>query len=207
MHPKESIDMENNEAMNLQATEKSGSNGEEPIENRENSPHNEAISDEDGFLTDENPEQDGDRPLEEKEPGEDLINGLPFYKFMCYRLEKLWENKRKKRASERWKEKQRLEYILQQKMLDDLNVNNQTIYPYLRLLLPDKDSRRQFHVREKKIAEAYCKAQGFGKGTSNYEMLMVRTKNDIVYSCVDIEIVLTFLYHYSNSEFTMLELH
>jgi hypothetical protein len=75
-------------------------------------------------------------------------------------------------VGKRWKEKQRLEYILPRNMLNSLH--GQTVYPYLRLLLPEQDSWRQFRVKEKKIAEMYCKAQGFGKATKNYEMLMVR---------------------------------
>ena len=125
--------------------------------------------DQDGYLTDENLEQDGDELLE---PSQDAVNGLPFSKFFCFRLEKLWKKKREKQTHKRWKEKERLEYILPRKMLNDLN--GQTIFPYLRLLLPEQDSRRQFRVKEKKIAEAYCKAEGFGKTTKNHEMLMVR---------------------------------
>lgn len=124
-----------------------------------------------GYLTDGGFEDD-DQPIQQKDPAKNPANGLPFYKFLCFRLEKLWKRKREKQAYKRWKEKERLEYILPRKMLNDLN--GHSVYPYLRLLLPEQDSRRQFRVKEKKIAEAYCKAQGFGKGTKNYEMLMVR---------------------------------
>jgi len=129
----------------------------------------EADDDLDGYVTNENLEHDDDELLE---PSQDAVNGLPFSKFFCFRLEKLWKKKREKQTHKRWKEKERLEYILPRQMLNDLN--GQTIFPYLRLLLPEQDSRRQFRVKEKKIAEAYCKAQGFGKGTRNHEMLMVR---------------------------------
>ena len=126
---------------------------------------------EEGYLTDGGFEDD-DQPIQQKDPAKNPANGLPFYKFLCFRLEKLWKRKREKQAYKRWKEKERLEYILPRQMLNDLN--GHSVYPYLRLLLPEQDSRRQFRVKEKKIAEAYCKAQGFGKGTKNYEMLMVR---------------------------------
>jgi len=105
-----------------------------------------------------------------QEPSGERVNGLPFYNFFCFRLEKMWINKREKQSYKRWKEKERLEYILPRQMIDDLN--GQTIFPYLRLLLPEQDSRRQFSVKEKKIAEAYCKVLAFGKGTKQYEMLM-----------------------------------
>ncbi len=133
--------------------------------------------DENGYVTDGfMGEEDGDeneQVIKELDPAQNPVNGLPFYNFMCFRLEKLWKNKREKQAHRRWKEKQRLEYILPRGMLDSMN--GHSIFPFLRLLLPEQDSRRQFRVKEKKIAEAYCTAQGFGKGTKNYEMLMVRT--------------------------------
>ena len=129
--------------------------------------------DQDGYMTDGYLEHvDNHHRRKHEDPGHDDVDSLPFYKFFCYRLEKMWKRKREKQAHKRWKEKERLEYVLPRKMLTDLN--GQTIFPYLRLLIPEQDSRRQFRVKEKKIAEAYCKAQGFGKGTKNYEALMVR---------------------------------
>ena len=124
-----------------------------------------------GYLTDGGFEDD-EQPIEQKDPAKNPSNGLPFYKFLVYRLEKLWKRKREKQAYKRWKEKEKLEYILPRQML--LSLNGHSVYPYLRLLLPEQDSRRQFRVKERKIVEAYCKALGFGKGTKNYEMLMVR---------------------------------
>lgn len=126
----------------------------------------------DGYLTDEYFEYDDKKQLrKQEEPSQEAVNGLPFSKFFCFRLEKLWNKKREIQARKRWKEKERLEYVLPRQMLNDLN--GQSIFPYIRLLLPEQDSRRQFRVKEKKIAETYCKAQGFGKGTKNYEMIMV----------------------------------
>mmetsp|Transcript_21953 Transcript_21953/g.60996 ORF Transcript_21953/g.60996 Transcript_21953/m.60996 type:complete len:1287 (+) Transcript_21953:202-4062(+) len=118
-----------------------------------------------GYLTDRDPREFP----EKEEPSEEKANSLPFAEFLCFRLEKLWKNKREKQASRRWKEKQKLDYILPRDMIDDLN--GQTIFPYLRLILPEQDSRRQFHVKEKKIADAYCKALSLA-GTKYNEMLM-----------------------------------
>eukprot|EP00535_Pseudo-nitzschia_heimii_P005514 CAMPEP_0197185110 /NCGR_PEP_ID=MMETSP1423-20130617/11181_1 /TAXON_ID=476441 /ORGANISM="Pseudo-nitzschia heimii, Strain UNC1101" /LENGTH=1333 /DNA_ID=CAMNT_0042636077 /DNA_START=94 /DNA_END=4092 /DNA_ORIENTATION=+ len=129
------------------------------------------VDGQDGYLTDRHLERDDNSQLRKyQDPGHDDVDNLPFYNFFCYRLEKLWKRKQEKQAHKRWKEKERLEYVLPRKMLNDLN--GQTIFPYLRLLIPEQDSRRQFRVKEKKIADAYCKAQGFGKGTKNYEALM-----------------------------------
>jgi hypothetical protein len=171
---------EDNKEKNFEGKEKQGSNvgqskARKTLSEEE---HSDAINsdkdDEDGYLTDEYFEHnDNDNLLNQPDPAQDAVNGLPFSKFFCFRLEKLWKRKREKLAHKRWKEKERLEYVLPRQMLNDLN--GQSVFPYLRLLLPEKDSRRQFRVKEKKIAGAYCKAQGFGKGTKNYEMLMVRT--------------------------------
>mmetsp|Transcript_773 Transcript_773/g.1418 ORF Transcript_773/g.1418 Transcript_773/m.1418 type:complete len:311 (+) Transcript_773:50-982(+) len=113
-------------------------------------------------------DEDSNQRGEDFEPDDTLVNSLKF-STACIKLEKIWQNKRKKRAVDRWKEQQRLEMILPKKMIEDLN--GQTIYPWLRLLLPDQDSQRQFSMRDRKIAEAYCKAFGFPKGSKNYNML------------------------------------
>lgn len=107
------------------------------------------------------------------EPSDSKVNSVPFFDVFCKRLEKLWNNKRQKRAFKRWKEDQRLEYIIPRNMIDSLQ--GQTIYPHLRLLLPDQDSSRQFNLRETKIAQMYCNAVGLAKGTKNYDSLMCFT--------------------------------
>eukprot|EP00536_Pseudo-nitzschia_multiseries_P001547 jgi/Psemu1/322119/estExt_fgenesh1_pg.C_190073 len=129
--------------------------------------------DEDGYLTD----GESITSPQTQEPLEEKANSLPFAEFLCKRLEKLWKNKREKEAHKRWKEKQRLEYVLPRDMLDALD--GQTIFPYLRLLLPEQDSRRQFHVKEKKIADAYSKALSL-TGTKYNEMLKNFTDPQIV---------------------------
>jgi len=125
---------------------------------------------------DEGYETDGSRN-EFLEPAADAVNGLPFVKFVCYRLEKLWENKYNKNRN-KWSQSQKCEWILPRKMIDSLN--GQTVFPYMRLLLPDQDSRRSFSVKESKIAEMYCKYLGFGKGSNNYRMLYNYSDPEIV---------------------------
>ena len=166
-----------NDHGNHRLDRKRGSEGDssptrEDLSGEEDSGSIDGKDSDDGYLTEGYSEED-DNDQQELDPAQNPVNTeLPFYGFLCYRLEKLWLNKREKQTGRRWNEKQRLEYILPRKMLDSMN--GHSIFPYLRLLLPEQDSRRQFRVKEKKIAEAYCKAQGFGKGTKNYEMLMVR---------------------------------
>jgi hypothetical protein len=135
-------------------------------QNSENHQSNENENDENddaGYATDRS-------SASHHEPDHSKVSSLPYGNFFCRRLEKLWHNKREKQAFKRWREEERLEYIIPRHMIDSLH--GQTMYPHLRLLLPDQDSSRQFHMREKKIAETYCRAQGFVKGTRNYDMLM-----------------------------------
>ena len=134
-----------------------------------------AGEDEDGYLT------EGSRNDEFllEEPADDAINSLPFANFFCRRMEKLWNNIHEKNPNRnKWTGKQRLEYILQRQMIDDLN--GQTVFPYVRLLLPDQDSRRLFRVKEPKIAEMYCRHLGFGKESKNRRMLYNYTDPSIV---------------------------
>lgn len=180
MHPTKSIE-DGEDRDFVEGKGKEGSSDEDPSQGRGNlsgEDHSHGIDgdegDEDGYFTDQYADDSDNEQViqQQQEPKEDAVNGLPFFNFFCFRLEKLWKRKREKQAHKRWKEKEKLEYILPRQMLNDLK--GQSVYPYLRLLLPEQDSRRQFRVKEKKIAEAYCKAQGFGKGTKNFEMLMVR---------------------------------
>ena len=172
----ENKEAENSEGKGLQGSNEGGQNEarKSPSEEEYSYAIDGDNDDQDECLTDDYFEDDtNDQILKQQEPAQDAVNRLPFSDPFCSRLEKLWKNKREKQAHKRWNEKERLEYVLPRRMINDLN--GRSVYPYLRLLIPEQDSRRQFRVKEKKIAETYCKAQGFGKGTKNYEMLMVRT--------------------------------
>ncbi|KAG7366607.1 ATP dependent DNA ligase domain containing protein [Nitzschia inconspicua] len=102
------------------------------------------------------------------EPMDSKINSLSFAS-CCKRLEYVFRKKMEKKASKRLKERERLEVILPKAMLRDLG--GQTIYPYLRLLLPEQDSLRQYAMQDRKVAEMYCNALGFAKKSTNYEMM------------------------------------
>lgn len=174
LHAAKSV-IEDNEEETFDGNRKQGID-EEQILSTENLSGEELLDSVDGEDKEDGEGYSTDRSLEhvdaeQLDPAHNPANGLPFYKFLCFRLEKLWKRKREKQAHKRWKEREKLEYILPRNML--MSLNGHSVFPFLRLLLPEQDSRRQFRVKEKKIAEAYCKAQGFGKGTKNYEMLMV----------------------------------
>jgi ATP-dependent DNA ligase len=102
------------------------------------------------------------------DPDDSKINSLLFAP-CCIKLERVLRNKMEKQAKKRWKEKERLEILLPKAMLQSLN--GQTIYPYVRLLMPEQDSHRQYAMQERKVAEMYCNALGFAKKSTNYEML------------------------------------
>ena len=137
--------------------------------------NSQAEEEDDGYLTDGSRNEE----LLLEEPADDAINSLPFANFFCLRMEKLWNNIHGKNPKRnKWTGKQRLEYILQRQMIDDLN--GQTVFPYMRLLLPDQDSRRLFRVKEPKIAEMYCRHLGFGEESNNRRMLYNYTDPSIV---------------------------
>lgn len=110
-------------------------------------------------------DSDDDNSTASIEPDYDKANSLSFY-MICSRMETLWKTKQgKKRIPEAEKKK----YILPPPLLKEME--SQSVFPWFRLLMPDIDGARSTNVKEKKIAQAYCDAEGFAKGTKNYEML------------------------------------
>ena len=101
------------------------------------------------------------------EPECDRANSLSFY-VLCTRMERLWLLKRKKRKK-KVSEEEKKKYLLPQQMMKKMEP--QSVFPLYRLLLPDIDNARNTNMKEKLIAQAYCDAEGFGKKTTNYEML------------------------------------
>jgi DNA ligase-4 len=99
-------------------------------------------------------------------PEYEKANSLPFY-MLCRRLELLWQQKRKK--GRRITELEKKKCILPSALLKALEP--ESIFPLLRLLLPDIDNSRNCFMKEKLIAQAYCEAEGFAKGTTNSDML------------------------------------
>jgi hypothetical protein len=125
---------------------------------------------EEGYDTadDEDANHHNDNDIKDVEPDDSKVNSLRFAS-CCVKLERIWRNKLEKQASRRMKEKERLELLLPKAMIQSLN--GQTIYPYVRLLIPEQDSHRQYAMQDKKLAEMYCTALGFAKKTTNYEMM------------------------------------
>ena len=101
------------------------------------------------------------------EPESDRANSMSFYT-LCKKMETLW-NQRKNRKRKKVTEEQKKKYLLPSELLKKLEP--QSIFPLMRLLVPDQDNARNCKMKESKIAQAYCGALGFNKGTSNYEML------------------------------------
>jgi hypothetical protein len=99
-------------------------------------------------------------------PAYEKANSLSF-SMLCRRLELLWQQKRKK--GKRLPEIEKKKYILPSPLLKALEP--ESIFPLLRLLLPDIDNSRNCFMKEKLIAQAYCEAEGFAKGTKNSDML------------------------------------
>jgi hypothetical protein len=98
-------------------------------------------------------------------PDYDRTNSLPFFQIVK-RMEALWQLRRNKKKVSDLEKK---EYLLPPKLLKALEP--QSIFPLIRLLVPDQDNARNCYMKEKLIAQAYCDAEGFSKGTTNYDML------------------------------------
>eukprot|EP00934_Nitzschia_sp_Nitz4_P002616 Nitzschia sp. Nitz4//scaffold52_size167869//42917//46816//NITZ4_002267-RA/size167869-processed-gene-0.92-mRNA-1//1//CDS//3329554008//2606//frame0 len=98
-------------------------------------------------------------------PDCDKANSISFA-MLCHRMERLWSLRLQRKKISDLEKKQ---YLLPPKLLKSLEP--QSAFPLLRLLLPDCDHSRNVSMKEKLIAQAYCDAEGFSKGTKNYEML------------------------------------
>lgn len=147
----------NNDAQDAPDDEGDSSTGEDPPSLEE---HN-------GYSTPDNDAQNNENGT--LEPDETYVNSFKF-SAGCIKMERVWRNKRGP-VPKRWKEQERKEMLVPKKMIEDLN--GQTIYPWIRLLLPGQDSHRQYRMGGdgKHLTNAYCDALGFAKGTRNYELL------------------------------------
>ncbi|KAL3924697.1 MAG: hypothetical protein SGILL_000884, partial [Bacillariaceae sp.] len=125
----------------------------------------EPLEEQGGYNTVDEDDHDGEDGT--VEPDETLMNSKS-YAAACVKMERVWRNKRGP-VPKRWKEQERKEMLIPKEMIRDLK--GQSIYPWIRLLLPEQDSHRQFRMKDKYLADGYCDALGFGKGTRNYEML------------------------------------
>ena len=82
-------------------------------------------------------------------PEYEKANSLSFF-MLCRRLERLWQQKRKK--GRLIPELEKKKYILPSELLKALEP--ESIFPLLRLLLPDIDNSRNCFMKEKLIAQA-----------------------------------------------------
>jgi hypothetical protein len=126
------------------------------------------------------PVGEGEEPPRPKpEPSYAKANAIKFYTF-CSGLEAVWQathrtkNKTKKGPSD----EEKLKKILPPKVLAYLDTPSEgsdkpeSIFPIFRLLMPDRDSSRQFRVAEKKLAVMYAGVLGLSKNSDRYKMLL-----------------------------------
>lgn len=99
------------------------------------------------------------------EPDCDRANNFRF-SHLVQRMEMLWQLKFKNKKVTK---DQKFDLLLPKKFLKALQP--QSAFPIFRLIMSDLDSSRSTYMQEKRIAETYCRAMGFKKGTTAYEML------------------------------------
>jgi len=113
-------------------------------------------------------DDDDDEFYKPPEPKYDKASSLKFRK-LCNTFEKMWKYKSKKPKDEL------LDYILPQTLRKHLNSNGdmqQSIFPLLRLMVPDKDTTRpRLWMKEKTIADCWAKAIGLSKSSKDYKNL------------------------------------
>lgn len=125
------------------------------------------------------PVGEGEEPSPPRlEPSYDKANAIKFFTF-CSGLEAVWQathrNKSKKQKGPTDEDK--LCKILPPKVLAYLDIplegsdRPESIFPIFRLLMPDRDSSRQFKIAEKKIALMYASVLGLSKSSHRYKML------------------------------------
>ena len=121
-----------------------------------------------GGNDDDDPDDDSSTVSEMTvEPDCDRANNISFH-MVARRMEILWQLKRPKSGNVRKVSiEEKKKCILPPPLLKALEP--QSIFPLMRLLAPDMDNSRTFNMREKNIAQAYCKCLGLSKKES--EML------------------------------------
>ena len=94
------------------------------------------------------------------EPDYSKANSLSFQS-LCKRMENVWAQKKKKMTANRKRvsKDDLLTYLLPKKLIHYLEGGS--IYPILRLIIPDKDTvRPHFGIKEKVIANIWSEALG-----------------------------------------------
>ncbi len=103
---------------------------------------------------------------EENEPEYTKANSQPFSQ-LCKRMNDLWNLRTNKKVKK--KDVDKLQHLLPPKLIKF--IEPESLYPVLRLLLPDMDNSRNTYVKEKFIATMYTDALGLVKGQDAYEKL------------------------------------
>ena len=102
----------------------------------------------DGYNTADENEHSNDNTLE---PDDSAVSALRFASTAAH-FEKVWRDKRKK-PKERMSGKSRMEIILDKKIIAECHSKNWSLYPVVRLILPEQDSHRQFKMKDKFLAD------------------------------------------------------
>ena len=112
--------------------------------------------DDNASLSNDDNEEEFYRP---PEPDYTKANSLPF-QTLCRRMENVWALKKKKKNNQKKVSKNEiLSYLLPKTLIQFLG--DGSVYPVLRLLVPDKDTvRPHFGIKEKVIARVWGEALG-----------------------------------------------
>jgi DNA ligase N terminus len=122
----------------------------------------------------DDPVAEGDEPPPPRfEPSEEKASSMKFHT-LCVALETVWNAGVQKKN---WSDAQKLWKILPPKFLQWLDTPSEdgrpeSIFPILRLLLPEKDGSRQIQMAESTLGVMYGTALGFSVQSNKYRMLL-----------------------------------
>lgn len=106
--------------------------------------------------------------VEEDEPSYGRANKMKF-SAICQRMDELWQLRTNKKKNKRVKDIDKMMHLLPPKLIKA--IEPQSLYPILRLMIPEVDNSRNTYVKEKFIAAMYTDALGLVKGQEAYEKL------------------------------------
>jgi DNA ligase N terminus len=144
-----------------------------PYDIATNELHDEEV---DNFREFDDPVAEGDEPPKPKlEPSEQKASSMKFFT-LCVALEAVWKAGVQKK---KWSDVQKLWKVLPPKFLHWLDTPSndddgrpESIFPILRLLLPEKDGSRQFQMAESTLGVMYGSALAFAVQSNKYRMLL-----------------------------------
>ena len=122
----------------------------------------------------DDPVAEGDEPTSPRlEPSEEKASSMKFHT-LCMALESVWNAGVQRKQ---WSDVQKLWKILPPKFLQYLDNPSESgrpesVFPVLRLLLPEKDGSRQFQMAESTLGVMYGTALGFTVQSNKYRMLL-----------------------------------